>query len=46
MRIDPEGPDKGDITKALLLELVRALSDIWVLFSGISTDLAGAAGDT
>jgi modulator of FtsH protease len=28
------------IAAALLLELVRALSDIWVLFSGITTDAA------
>jgi modulator of FtsH protease len=34
------------IATALVLELVRALSDIWVLFSGIVTDRAGAGGDT
>jgi hypothetical protein len=26
------------VAAALILELVRALSDIWVLFSGITTD--------
>jgi modulator of FtsH protease len=30
------------VAAALILELIRALSDIWVLFSGISTDRVGA----
>jgi hypothetical protein len=33
------------VAAALLLELIRALSDIWVLFSGITT-VAEASGVT